>query len=324
MKQVIAATVALVMLASCNTGYDKTASGLVYKIFPGKGGAKPKPSDFVKFHLDYLIGDKDSVLNSTFAHMPGYTGIDTSERSKYSFMEILRLMSAGDSASISISIDTLVSRKLVPGYDEKIFIKGGNIKCHLKVLQIFSSDKEIDADYKKESAIEKAKEIKELDAYIAKNNLKAIKTKNGAYVVIENAGDQTMKADSGKVASVIYKGYLTNGIVFDTNMDTSKGKTEPYEVHVGGTGVIEGWQEGLPYFGNGGKGKILVPAMLGYGPQAQGTDIPPYSNLVFDIEVVKVEVAPKNPPAQKGLTPEQMQQMQQQQQQQQQQQSDGQ
>lgn len=305
MKQIIAAAFALVTIASCNTGYDKTKSGLVYKIFPGKGGAKPKAGEFVKFHLQYLIGDKDSVLNSTFEHMPGYTSIDTSERSNYSFMEILRMMSPGDSASISISIDTLVSRKLVPGYDEKIFTKGGNIKCRLKLLQTFKNEKEVDADYKKETEVEKSKELKVLDEYVAKNKLTVTKTKNGAYVVIENPGDQSMKADSGYVASVMYKGYLADGKVFDTNMDTSKGKTEPYDVHVGVPGVIEGWEEGLPYFGKGGKGKILVPAMLGYGPQPQGADIPAYSNLIFDIEVVNVEKAP-SAPAQKPMNPAEM------------------
>lgn len=293
MKKFIAAVMSVALIASCNTGYNKTKSGLVYKIFPGKGGEKPKAGDILKFNLEYTIGDKDSVLNSTFGHIPGYTGVDTSERSNYSFMEILRLMSAGDSAMISINIDTLVSRKIVPGYD-KVFTKGGNIKCRIHLLNIFKTDSLVTIDYKKESDLEKEREIKELEAYMAKNNIKATKTKNGAFVVIENAGDQTLKADSGTVASVLYKGYLTNGTVFDSNMDSSKGKTEPYDVHIGvhgQGGVIEGWEEALPYFGKGGKGKILVPAMLGYGPQGQG-EITPYASLVFDINVLNVEKAP--------------------------------
>ena len=130
------------------------------------------------------------------------------------------------------------------------------------------------------------RKINLLKDYLAKNNLKGVKTKNGAYVVIENPGDQSLKADSGKVATLMYKGYLQdNGKVFDTNMDTSKGHTDPIQIQVGSRGSIQGFSECLPYFGKGGKGKILIPAMLGYGRTPQGADIPAYSNLVFDIEV---------------------------------------
>ena len=40
---------------------------------------------------------------------------------------------------------------------------------------------------------------------------------------------------------------------------------------------------------------FLIPAMLGYGPQAQGADIPAFSNLIFDIEVTDVKEAPATP-----------------------------
>ena len=94
----------------------------------------------------------------------------------------------------------------------------------------------------------------------------------------------------------MYKGYLqSNGKVFDTNIDTSKGHTDPIQIPVGSRGAIQGFAEGLPYFGKGGKGKILIPAMLGYGSTPQGADIPAYSNLVFDIEVLNVTDAPKAP-----------------------------
>jgi FKBP-type peptidyl-prolyl cis-trans isomerase len=75
-------------------------------------------------------------------------------------------------------------------------------------------------------------------------------------------------------------------------MDSSKGHTDPIEVNVGKKQVIQGWEEALPYFGKGGKGKIFIPAMLGYGPQAMGADIPAFSDLIFDIEILDVKQAP--------------------------------
>src|SRR4030095_2661550 len=124
-----------------------------------------------------------------------------------------------------------------------------------------------------------------------------IKTTTGACAVVENPGDQSLKADSGKLVTVMYKGYLqSNGKVFDTNMDTTKGHTDPYQFAVGSRNAIAGWNEAFPYFGKGAKGKILVPAMLAYGPQDQGPDIPAFSNLIFDVELLNVEDMPAQAP----------------------------
>jgi len=51
--------------------------------------------------------------------------------------------------------------------------------------------------------------------------------------------------------------------------------------------VIQGWQIGLPYFSEGGSGKLLIPSELGYGSQKAG-DIPANSVLIFDIQLDSV------------------------------------
>ncbi|MBV9961604.1 MAG: FKBP-type peptidyl-prolyl cis-trans isomerase [Parafilimonas sp.] len=270
-----------------NAGLLKTKSGLQYKIFPGSGGAKPAAGEFVKFRFSYTIGAKDSLLQSS-GRMPSYSPVDTGKNVQYSFMEIVPKLSVGDSAIAVVSVDTLVKRKVLPDYSE-VFKKGSRINCHIKLLAVFKSDSAVQTDYEAESDVEKAKEVKDIEAYMAQNNIKGELVGNGVYVMIENAGDTSMKADSGTTASIKYKGYLLNGKVFDTNMDSSKGHTDPIDVAVGKHTVIAGWEEALPYFGKGGKGKILIPAMLGYGSQAMGEDIPEYSNLVFDMEIVDVK-----------------------------------
>jgi FKBP-type peptidyl-prolyl cis-trans isomerase FkpA len=274
--------------------YEKTSSGLPYKIFPGKkGGAKPKAGDFIKFNVEYRLADRDSVLQSTFTSFPGYSPLDTGKRTVYSFWEVLPMMSAGDSAVISMSVDTLKARGIIPDYTP-ILVKGQILTVRLKLEEIFKDEKAMVANYDSTIASIKNKEIKDLEAYMAKNNLKGIKTKNGAYVVIDNAGDTSYKADSGKVANIMYRGYVAEtGKVFDTNMDTSKHHTDPLPIAVGTRGSIQGMSEGLPYFGKGGKGKILIPSMLAWGAQGGGPDIPAFANVVFDVEVLDVQEAPK-------------------------------
>jgi len=242
--------------------------------------------------MKYILADRDSVFSSTYGSIPGYGPIDTGRKVRYSFMEILPLMSEGDSAEVSISIDTLKNMGVIPDYNS-VFAKGQIVKCRIQLLKLFNNEKDMLDDYQKSIDKEKDAETKGLENYLSKKNLKGVKTKNGAYVVIENAGDQSLKADSGKVATVMYKGYLENGKVFDTNMDTTKGHTDPIQIPVGSRGSIQGFSECLPYFGKGGKGKFLIPAMLGYGGAPQGSDIPAFSNLIFDIEVTDVTDMPK-------------------------------
>jgi FKBP-type peptidyl-prolyl cis-trans isomerase len=212
-------------------------------------------------------------------------------------------MRTGDSAEISISIDSLKSRGMIGDYNPML-VKGQLIKCKLQLVKVFKNEKDMIEDYQGAMENEKNAETKSIENYLAKNNLKGVKTRQGAYVIINNPGD-ALKADSGKVATIMYKGYLqSNGKVFDTNMDTTKGHTAPIQIAVGARGSIRGFSEGLPYFGKGGKGKILIPAMLGYGPEAQGADIPAYSNLVFDIEVTDVQDMPKTPNNPMQLNPQ--------------------
>lgn len=295
MKRTIVVLLAIGLFA-CNMNYEKTQSGLPYKIFEGKGGVKPKAGDFIKFNIEYRLDDRDSVLQSTFTSFPGYSALDTGKRTAYSFWEVFPFMSVGDSAVMSMSIDTLKSRGLIPDYSP-LLVKGQILSVRLKLLEVFKDEKAMLANYESSIAAIKENEIKDVEKYAAKNNLKATKTKNGAFVVVDNAGDTSYKADSGRVATVMYRGYLaSNGKVFDTNMDTSKHHTDPIQILVGSRGSIQGFSECLPYFGKGGKGKFLIPSMLGYGAQGGGSEIPAFANLVFDIEVLDVTEAPKRNP----------------------------
>ena len=304
MKKIIFGAFALLSIAACNVNYEKTPSGLVYKIFPGKGGEKLQVGKLVKYNVDFVLtnrsGKKDTSLNASPAKA-GYIEIDTSKRYEYSFVEILPKLSVGDSAVVVLSVDSLKKKNQVDPNDNMLFVKGSSIQCRLKILKTFKDQNEAIADYQKEIDKENQNEVKSVEDYLTKKGIKGgVKTKSGAYVVIENQGNQMQKADTGKVAFIKYKGYLqSNGEVFDTNLDSSKGHTDPISVIVGKQPIIPAWEEALPYFGKGGSGKIFVPAFLGYGPQGRPPVIPPDANLIFDIEVLKVanQPPPSNNPA---------------------------
>ncbi len=115
MKTTIALLFAICLVA-CNMNYDKTPTGLTYKIFHGSGGEKPKVGEFVKFNVEYRLADRDSILQTTYNGIPGYSNLDTGKRVKYSFLEIVPQMSVGDSAVVSMSIDSLKNMGMIPDY----------------------------------------------------------------------------------------------------------------------------------------------------------------------------------------------------------------
>ncbi|RWZ89806.1 MAG: hypothetical protein EO766_03645 [Hydrotalea sp. AMD] len=285
------------LLAGCHQ-YNKTKTGLVYKIIHGNSKVLLKQGDIIKFNIEYKmkVGGKDSILNSTFGHIPAFVKIDTASFGKHSFTEVLLQCAPGDKINFVMSIDTLKNLGMIPEYNE-LFKKGGTIDGRVDILKVYNNDAAVNADYQKEMEEEKNREIEDLQAYAAKNNIKTIQSPNGVLVEVQTEG-QGPKADSGMQASVYYKGYLENGKKFDGNMDTATAKKPPFTFVVGKHNVIQGWDDGLKYFAKGGKGRLLVPAMLGYGPQGSPPVIPPYTNLIFDIEVTDVTIpAPQKAPA---------------------------
>ena len=117
-----------------------------------------------------------------------------------------------------------------------------------------------------------------IQQFISDNNLNATSTSSGLYYVIETTGNGVFPNIYSTV-TVAYTGILTDGTVFDQS--SSAGISFPL------TNVIQGWQEGIPLFSEGGTGKLLIPSALGYGNRSVG-NIPENSVLIFDLELIEV------------------------------------
>jgi FKBP-type peptidyl-prolyl cis-trans isomerase FkpA len=139
----------------------------------------------------------------------------------------------------------------------------------LLALTLFiSCSKEKDIDYT-------AKNEQEIKDYIAKNNLTAQRSDSGLYYVIINPGTGANPTATSNV-TVAYKGYFTNGTVFDQSGDAG--------ISFNLSQVIKGWTEGIQYFKTGGYGILLVPSQLGYGSKNYSS-IPGGSVLIFDVKL---------------------------------------
>jgi len=99
-----------------------------------------------------------------------------------------------------------------------------------------------------------------------------------AYQVLKEGNGNAPAATD--MVQVNYVGKLIDGTVFDE----SKGKPAEFRVD----GVIKGWTEILQLMKPGGKVKVVIPSDLAYGARYAGEKIPPFSTLVFEIELVKI------------------------------------
>ncbi|AXP82876.1 putative FKBP-type peptidyl-prolyl cis-trans isomerase [Mariniflexile rhizosphaerae] len=118
----------------------------------------------------------------------------------------------------------------------------------------------------------------QISDYIAENNLDAQRSDSGLYYIIEEPGTGDQPTSTSDV-TVAYKGYFLNGSVF--NQSNAQGISFNLQE------VIRGWTEGITYFKEGGRGKLLIPAHLGYGNVSR-KGIPAGFVLIFDIELIAV------------------------------------
>ena len=98
-------------------------------------------------------------------------------------------------------------------------------------------------------------------------------------VLTQGTGDVPQTTDKVKVH---YEGKLIDGTVFDSSIQ--RGEPAVFGLNQ----VIKGWTEGLALMPVGSKWRLYIPQELGYGERQAGK-IPPYSTLIFDVELLGIE-----------------------------------
>src|SRR5262245_18107429 len=99
--------------------------------------------------------------------------------------------------------------------------------------------------------------------------------------VVEGTG---ATAEAGKTVEVHYTGWLTDGTKFDSSHD----RNSPFSFALGAGRVIKGWDEWVAGMKIGGKRKLHIPAVLGYGARGAAGVIPPNADLVFEVELLGI------------------------------------
>ena len=115
--------------------------------------------------------------------------------------------------------------------------------------------------------------------YAAAQGNSATAHSSGLYYQITSPGSGPSPTSGSKIF-IKYTGKLLNGTIFDQQTTAS--------VSYGLSGMIQGFQIGLPLIQKGGTIKLIVPSSLGYGCNGFGS-VPGNSILYFEIELTDVQ-----------------------------------
>ena len=270
-----------------------TPKGALVRILTASTGNKIKENDVVTFDVVQKT-EKDSVLFSSYAlGHPLKLQIQPSQNVG-DLMDVFPLLAQQDSAFIKIPTDSI----FVGHEDQRppFLKKGSNLVFNLKIIKVQSLD---EAMAERNTGMEKmkAEEIAAMDKYISDHKLVVKTTPSGLKYFVTQPSAKN-KPLSGDTVLVNYTGRTIDGKVFDTSIQSEAQKAglsqpgrtyEPLQLVVGQGQVIKGWEEGLLLLNEGSKAQLIIPSGLAYGAEGAGSDILPYSTLIFDMELVKVK-----------------------------------
>ncbi len=300
------------LMGCSNAGFDQTKNGVLYKIHTHGNTKKAKIGDYVE--MQFIVKtDKDSVLSSTYKAKRPVKFMVQKSRSIADLMDVIQLLSEGDSATVKVPSDSIFDAK--KGAMRPPFIKPKSYMVFvLKIVKVMDQkafQQEMEKDRAKadvEKNVLKGAELPAIKKYLADNHLHPDSTKSGVMYVIQTQGAGPI-AQKGDTVSVNYVGRLLNGKVFDTNDTTIAKQNKLFDIQrkmqggyaafkypVGEHQVIDGWDDFFLTAKKGTKATIIIPSRLAYRDVEKGQVIPAYSTLVFNVELVDVKKGKPAPP----------------------------
>lgn len=167
----------------------------------------------------------------------------------------------------------------------KDVIAGNELKVDNKEAQTLVNNFFAEQQAKQEAAAEEAGKVAKAvgEDFLAENA-----KKENIVVLPSGLQYEVIKEGNGKKPSATsqvkchYEGTLIDGTKFDSSYDRGEPAT------FGLNQVIAGWTEGVQLMSEGAKYRFFIPYNLGYGARGAGASIPPYSALVFVVELIEV------------------------------------
>ncbi|MBS1765476.1 MAG: FKBP-type peptidyl-prolyl cis-trans isomerase [Bacteroidetes bacterium] len=269
----------LVFFASCKPGFKDTPDGLSYLfVQENEKGVKAKPGDILSLRMSYST-EKDCLLFNSKMISDSFRLILKKPQYKGDINEALAMLKTGDSARFKLNAEKFYEntiKQTLPLYIPKESKIVFNVRL-LKITPLKEYEKEL-SEAKKIVAEKQSQEIKD---YVNTHQLKGEFLSTGTFFS-EQVKGKGAQANYEDEVLVNYSGYFLDGRLVDSNKDK-----KPLQCKVGSSGLVDGWNEALQRMNEGGKVTIVLPSSTAYGEEGYGP-VPPFTPLVFNIELVKV------------------------------------
>lgn len=253
--------------------YEKTETGLYYKFKErNPEGKQPKIGDFIFMTVSYSCSN-DSIPKFEPRDMfdalaePIFQG---------DIFEAYSLLKEGEEAEFVIKADSFF-----------FYYLGGQIPPFITAEDVLFFTVKMNkvktmSDFEQE-------EKEALKSYITENNITVEPTESGLYYIETQAG-KGKKVETGKQVKVHYSGKFLDGTVFDSSVP----RGEPITFIVGVTNMIPGFVEGVLLMNQGGKAIFILPSDIAYRESHPNAPIPPFTPIMFEVEIVEVSVPNEN------------------------------
>jgi FKBP-type peptidyl-prolyl cis-trans isomerase FkpA len=254
---------------------EPTSSGLYHVVISEGEGVSPERTDYVNINFtaslvdgtvfetsDRALAVARDILREDKLYGPSRFPLET--LGIVGLREGLMLMKEGGRSKLIIPSNLgfgSIDYGTIPPYSTLIY--------EVELLDVISDPEE------HEQAL--------LDQYVADKGIVAEPTESGLYYIENQAGTGDLP-ENNSVIKIHYKGSLLDGREFDKSGST------PISFALNSPNIIPGLIEGVKKMREGGKATIIIPWDIGYGAQGSSEGIiPPYSTLVFDVELVEID-----------------------------------
>lgn len=286
-KKISLLAVMAFVVVSCNQKpeFIQLDSGLKYRIVDNAEGEKAAEGDVMNLIMDHTW--KDSVLYSGLDPLGNYLNPRTSVPPNLS--EAFLAFGEGDSAQIEMTLGEYAQITNFPISED--LDSSETVRWNVRVLEIENEGTVLERIRNEQLEIDKGI----IEDFLSEEGIEAEQTEEGLYYAIERKGNGAYPKE-GDTVEVNYTLRTLDGRIIDTsfedvakenNLYNEQRAYEPLSFTLGGGGIIQGWNIGIPQVDKGGKGTLYIPSVYGYGNRGSGGNvIPPNTVLIFEVEVV--------------------------------------
>lgn len=240
-----------------------------------KDTLKPKSGDWISLHMIYSAKIKgvDTILYDSKIFQKGSPLLIQLPPPEFKgdLFEKIMTLSRGDSGIFEINADSLFLKTFRAPQRPAFIDSNGVVTFRVTLLSIDSPE-----DMKK-------REEANLNKYLEEKKITTQPRPSGIYFLETDPGNG-LKVDTGCMVKLNLRVFLIDGKLLYNSAD----RPDPIKFKYGKRFDTRGVDEAIGLMKGGGKATIIVPSKMGFGEQGKGAVVPPYSTLIYEVDILEV------------------------------------